>query len=674
MALKRFILKNAAIGILSILGLAACGSTATQHEEPVVSVPQAEPIAQFVKQSGKQLMLSGQSFRFAGASNFYLHRSDNVTITSFLDDAEAMGLNSVRIFGFLDGEDYNMSLQPELGVFKKAGQKDALERIDFIVHQASLRGIRLVIVLTNNWPEYGGVPQYVKWLDLESHDEFFSSKQAKEAYKKYAAHLIGRENQYTGKRYSDDPTIMTWELINAPRTQDTSGQLLVEWADEMSRYVKSIAPQQLVALGSEGFFNRPGNTDWNYNGSEGVDWERLIRLPNIDYGTFHLYPEYWEKADVEAWGTQWIVEHAEAASLANKPFVLEEYAILANDINNRDFVYDKWHRTAYAQGASGTMVWGLNSFKDAAKKELYPDYDGYRVLADQGRTHQLLAQHSLVMRGLLPGYDARSYITTPSPLQRIDNKWLTVKANVLAASSSAKSMSVRTSVDSYELDGPDAEGYYTAYVELDPSTLGEQQISLVTKLDNGQRLSDKSSVLYNPTVVGYERTFTYDFSSGLKQGWHSDGAWQAKWNKPALTISDDLGKSMLKLNGELPGLEEWEELKIRNSRIQNLNRQDRIVFTAYIPADETGAGGVRPYAALADGWVKLGIDQYRESVSSLEKVIVDDQVYYKQLVEIELGNTAGKQPDIYICFVGEKLPLSKPVYLDDIHFEKALYK
>jgi len=320
------------------------------------------------------------------------------------------------------------------------------------------------------------------------------------------------------------------------------------------------------------------------------------------------------------------------------------------------------------------MVWGLNSFKDAAKKELYPDYDGYRVLADQGRTHQVLAEHALVMRGLLAKYEDRSYITSPSPLQRVDSQWLTLKASLLAPLGEVDSIAVRTPEDRYQLAGPDAEGYYTAYVELDPNALGEQQISLQTKLQSGKQLSDSTSVLYNPKVIGYERTFTYDFSNGLKQGWHSDGAWKAKWNKPAVTISDDLGRDMLKLNAELLGKEDWEELKIRNSRIQHLNRQDRLVFTVYLPASEGDVGGVRPYAALADGWVKLGVDQYRESVASLEKVLVGEQVYYKQLVEIELGNTSGKQPDIYICIVGEKYPLDQAIYLDDIHFEKALYK
>ena len=60
----------------------------------------------------------------------------------------------------------------------------------------------------------------------------------------------------------------------------------------MSEFVRVYAPNQLIAAGDEGFFaNRTAGRGWLYDGSTGVDTERILALPEIDIGTFHLYPD-----------------------------------------------------------------------------------------------------------------------------------------------------------------------------------------------------------------------------------------------------------------------------------------------------------------------------------------------------------------------------------------------
>ena len=48
-----------------------------------------------------------------------------------------------------------------------------------------------------------------------------------------------------------------------------------------------------------------------YNGTEGTDFDALLSLKNIDYGTFHMYPEAWGILPeyVENWGAQYIKDH-----------------------------------------------------------------------------------------------------------------------------------------------------------------------------------------------------------------------------------------------------------------------------------------------------------------------------------------------------------------------------
>ena len=280
------------------LGLSACNSTQVNHstEQPFL----LDSMDSFVVQEGTQLTLNGQTYRFAGTNNYYMHYRSNDMITAVLDDAKAMGLNSIRVWGFMEGVSHEHTMQAKPYVYTAPNNvNSALERLDFTIAEAKKRGIRVVIAMTNNWGDFGGMQQYVDWFNGTHHDDFYRSKEIKDAYKSYVKHLIEHKNQYTGIANKDETAIMTWELANEPRAQsDTSGDLLYQWTKEMSDYVRSLAPNQLIALGSEGFFTRSGEEDWTYNGNEGVDWERIITLPNISYGTFHLYPEHWGKHDL----------------------------------------------------------------------------------------------------------------------------------------------------------------------------------------------------------------------------------------------------------------------------------------------------------------------------------------------------------------------------------------
>jgi len=63
----------------------------------------------------------------------------------------------------------------------------------------------------------------------------------------------------------------------------------------MSSYIKSLDSQHLVTVGDEGMFNNPNSTDSLYNGKGGGDNKAYTSVSTIDFGTFHLYPETWQK-------------------------------------------------------------------------------------------------------------------------------------------------------------------------------------------------------------------------------------------------------------------------------------------------------------------------------------------------------------------------------------------
>jgi mannan endo-1,4-beta-mannosidase len=635
-------------------------------------------MSKFVRQEGTSLLLNGEPFRFAGTNNYYMHYKSNEMIDAVLDDAAEMGLNAIRVWGFMEGISHSHTMQHKPGEYTPPeGVNSALERLDYTIHQAHRRGIRVVIALTNNWGDFGGMPQYVSWFNGSHHDDFYRNPQMRQAFKNYVKHIINHTNQYTDIALKDDPTIMTWELGNEPRAQsDKSGDLLYQWAEEMSDFVRQQAPNQLIALGSEGFFNRPGESDWAYNGNEGVDWERIITLPNINYGTFHLYPEHWGKHNAEQWGTQWIVEHAKAAKAANKPAVLEEYGIGKGEPQNRDLIYTKWTNTAYEQGLAGSMFWILTSYEGGSKDDLYPDYDGFRIVKDGGRTDQILTNHSKQMRGLEYSDKNSIFMAFPIEGQTVSTTNLTVSSYPFTYDSDEiESVFLRLPESEQEMEMLDING--DGYFEVDLKTAsigyGQQTLVAVASYASGAQQTDKISIKVDRPITGNEVGTVYDFEDGSVQGWQAEGTWQANWKNPALEVSDDLGENMLKLNLVWSGENDWEELKLEHKSVQKFSEHTRLQYDLYIPVNKENEGGIRPYAALGDGWVKLDTDKHRSSVKELKRVSKNGKEYYVQTIDIELGDITSKQPHLFICIVGDKLPLDGAVYIDSIKLLKPVY-
>jgi mannan endo-1,4-beta-mannosidase len=192
------------------------------------------------------------------------------------------------------------------------------------------------------------------------------------------SHLINHRNSATGVLYRDDPTILSWELVNEPfcgtdsdnplrsttagsaTSPDCSAERLTTWANEMSTYIKSLDPNHLVSVGDSGFLNRPPRPEIEYSNVYGDDFEALLALPGIDFGTFHLYIDYPGPLDTHtpSWGVQYIADHVAAAAPFGKPVVMEEFGYDV-DANRRDAIFQLWTDAAFDQGISGWLVWDV---------------------------------------------------------------------------------------------------------------------------------------------------------------------------------------------------------------------------------------------------------------------------------------------------------------------------
>ena len=192
-------------------------------------------------------------------------------------------------------------------------------------------------------------------------NDFYRDASASITFQNWVQAIITRQNTLTNLSYADDPTILAWEIANEPRcpSDPSSTETLTEWLSEMSAFIRAIAPHQLIASGDEGFFDheRAGN-NWLFNGSCGVSTEDILGIPDIDFGTFHMYPDQWAKnQDPQAFGQMWIQNHIDAARRASKPILLEEYGLPASA--ERNGIYQTWLETIEREDAAGDLVWML---------------------------------------------------------------------------------------------------------------------------------------------------------------------------------------------------------------------------------------------------------------------------------------------------------------------------
>lgn len=398
----------------------------------------------FAYTQGTRFMLDGSPFYYAGTNCYYLTFKSQEAVDSVFKDAEAMGLKVIRVWGNLDvgvktgttdsegkpvftnnndgpGEKdgiYFQYFDKDLGKPVINEGKDGLQKLDYALYQAEKHGIKLLITFTNYWDAFGGMGQYIKWaqelgITGLKKDDFYTNETLKGWYKDYVNGLLNHTNPYTGRKLKDEPSVFAWELANEPRC-NTDAQcrdnILYNWAKEMSEYVKSIDPNHMVSLGDEGFYNKPygyyneyTTSNYAFYGAEGVDFEKLMTIDTLDFGTPHLYLDQW---GMKHTGTGqddllWFKIHGETCAELGKPVILEEFGLTNRTI--RDSEYEQWFEVLEGNvyetvEYAGTNYWMIASYIDGA---LYPDYDQYTVYGPEGTdtesTRQLIIKHAANM-------------------------------------------------------------------------------------------------------------------------------------------------------------------------------------------------------------------------------------------------------------------------------------
>eukprot|EP00879_Flechtneria_rotunda_P001870 GHRR01002041.1.p1 GENE.GHRR01002041.1~~GHRR01002041.1.p1 ORF type:complete len:609 (+),score=135.21 GHRR01002041.1:246-2072(+) len=345
-------------------------------------------------------------------------RSGAQIVDDTLRAAAARGINTVRMWGHTTTSLYPFQIAP--GRYDERG----LKSLDFVLETARKYGLQVIVSFVDNWKYYNGVDQYVDWsttapnrtvaspfkdlmgdptpaiygtgpagdelknYETERHALFFSDPDAKKFYKNHVAFMINRNNSINGRVYGDDPTIIAWNLINEPRCESwlaanrDCNRRFQNWLQEMSTHVRSLDPNHLITIGSEGFYGDSTPELMQYNPQQwarelGQDFVMNTNLPNIDFATVHAWPDNWmlPQDKIPAFLDRWVQSHMAAGaklSVGSKPVMFEEFGkkLDANQQTEsliqqlRDPIYQSTYASVEkaidaGQPIAGSMFWKL---------------------------------------------------------------------------------------------------------------------------------------------------------------------------------------------------------------------------------------------------------------------------------------------------------------------------
>jgi mannan endo-1,4-beta-mannosidase len=362
----------------------------------------------FVGRSGSSLVCGNLPWYGVGVNCYYLQNlaayGDTDHCNEVFSEAERLGVTVIRTWGFFDDADSSNPavIQWAPGELKESG----LRALDYVLAKAKEHSVRLIIPMVNNWEDYGGMNQYVRWYAEQlpggglasvpsgaqrvitgagrrqyrylvsgalTHDDFYAQPVIQEWYKNYIAALVRRTNTLTGTTYRDDPTILAWELANEPRSSDPTGDVVSRWMGEISAFLKSLDPNHLVSSGEEGLdcdpdpyggAERYNQQEWLFNGTAGISFSRNTALPSVDIASVHCYPDAWHITMNQ--GVAWLKDHQKVAGRAQKPVILGEVGVRSY----QHLFYEAVLNEGYFDNTAGILLWQL----------VYPgrgDNDGY---------------------------------------------------------------------------------------------------------------------------------------------------------------------------------------------------------------------------------------------------------------------------------------------------------
>ncbi|HEY0322675.1 MAG TPA: cellulase family glycosylhydrolase [Pyrinomonadaceae bacterium] len=330
----------------------------------------------FVTTRGSRFFAGGRPFRFVGANVAVIYgNEERAFMPDTLREAARMGVSVVRIWasgesGADDSPTSGVARNDwlKLNPFRRGADdwnEEAFRSLDKAIAEAARHNLRVQICLTNWWRDTGGVVRYLRWaglpdaadetkphgIDVERAMLFYTDEKVRELYRAHVRKIVTRRNTVTGVLYRDDPVIMSYELMNEAQSLTGRYNERRAWVEEMSRFVKSLDPNHLVAPGTWGYRN-----SW-----ERRAWLEEHAIPSVDFCDVHVYPR--DDLDSYVDSTQalraFVDNRAAAAFYIRKPLVFGEFGMSPEGYQG--FSQTEWYRAYFEAvaraGVSGAMFW-----------------------------------------------------------------------------------------------------------------------------------------------------------------------------------------------------------------------------------------------------------------------------------------------------------------------------
>jgi hypothetical protein len=362
------------------------------------------PAGAFVSVAGNQFRVAGSPFAFVGANLDVMHGQARARAAATIAAAADDGLTVGRIWALGEGDAQSPVWSQQYQLFRVAPDRwlDAADRqLDLVLATARAHGLRVIITLSNNWDDFGGIRQYLAWAGLPSdgfgnRDAFFSDERTRAFYRAHLEHLLGRVNSLTGVAYVDDPTIFAWELMNESMVATPAGAAArAAWIESMARFIKARDGHHLVTPGVMGYTSR----------QERAEWLDVCRLPSVDYCDSHLYPESTDRVASKTRLEAYIDDRVQLAQhVAHKPIVFGEFGFHTDRAawlaRPRADWFDSFLARALYDGAAGALVWIYQPWAGHAR-----DFGVYVDRADTDDVRAALRKFAHLAAGAPPSHN-----------------------------------------------------------------------------------------------------------------------------------------------------------------------------------------------------------------------------------------------------------------------------
>lgn len=408
--------------LTTLLSIVACETETSE----IITVKDG----QFIK-NGKPYYFIGTNMWYAAILGSEGTGGDRDRLVRELDSLKALGIENLRILVGADGDcSLPCKVEPMLQIAPGVYNDTLLKGLDYLLVEMGKRDMQAVLYLNNSWEWSGGYSQYLTWagygkapiprIDGYSNFETFvgnymKSDSAKAMYYNHIKNIVSRTNSITGKPYKDDPAIFSWQIANEPRPFGKDNkELFAQWIAKSAELIKSIDPNHMVSIGSEGKYGCQVDIQL---------WKELGELESIDYMNIHIWPHTWRWVskeesepinDIEqgiAQTVKYIEEHLELATQVGKPLTLEEFGYprdgfsfsLESSTAARDIYYDHVMKYLINQAQNNGILGGCNFWAWSGSAQVNhlwwekgDDYTGDPAQEEQGLYSVFLSDRSTI--------------------------------------------------------------------------------------------------------------------------------------------------------------------------------------------------------------------------------------------------------------------------------------